>query len=146
MISMIENKVLIDTNIIVYSNDTTEVDKHLVVKDYITNIATKNEIFLGAQNLAEFSRIITEKISNPLSCNKAKKLINNYSTAFKILTYSQTTILKAITLKNEFKIHFWDALIVATMEENNIDTIITENEKDFKKVKWLKVINPFKKM
>jgi predicted nucleic acid-binding protein len=41
--------------------------------------------------------------------------------------------------------NFWDALIVATMEENSIDTIITENEKDFKKVKWIKTINPFKK-
>jgi predicted nucleic acid-binding protein len=44
-----------------------------------------------------------------------------------------------------YKIPFWDALIVATMEENSIDTIITENEKDFKKVKWIKTINPFKK-
>ncbi len=30
------------------------------------------------------------------------------------------------------------------MRKNNIYTIITENEKDFKKIPWLKVINPFK--
>jgi predicted nucleic acid-binding protein len=30
------------------------------------------------------------------------------------------------------------------MLENNITTIYSENEKDFKKIKELKVINPFK--
>jgi hypothetical protein len=30
------------------------------------------------------------------------------------------------------------------MKENGIDTIITENEKDFKKIPGIKVINPFK--
>jgi predicted nucleic acid-binding protein len=31
------------------------------------------------------------------------------------------------------------------MKENNVYTIVTENEKDFKKIKGIKVINPFKK-
>ena len=37
---------------------------------------------------------------------------------------------------------FWDSLIAATMIENNILSIYTEKEKDFK-VPSLNVINPF---
>jgi predicted nucleic acid-binding protein len=143
---MTKNKqILIDTNILVYSNDTTEKNKHQLSKKFIKEIATNHEIVISTQNLAELSRIITEKVSNPINHNLAKKLVENYSTAFKTITYSEKTIIKALTIKNEFQIHFWDALIAATMEENNIETIITENEKDFKKVKWLNLINPFKK-
>lgn len=146
MISMIENeKALIDTNIIVYSNDKTEENKYLIVQDFMKKALTNYDIFVSAQNLAEFARIITEKVSNPINYKKANKLVNNYSLAFKTINYSEKTILKALWIKNEFKLHFRDALLVATMEENNVETIITENEKDFKKVKWLKVINPFKK-
>jgi len=146
MIFTIDNKkALMDTNIIVYSNDTTEADKHLITKKFLKTIVTSHDIFISVQNLGEFSRIITEKISRPLSYNKAKEMITNYSNAFKTITYSEKTILRALTLKSESNLHFWDSLIVATMEENSINTIITENEKDFRKVKWIKVINPFKK-
>jgi predicted nucleic acid-binding protein len=36
------------------------------------------------------------------------------------------------------------ALIAATMQENNLKTIYTENIADFKKVPWLNVVNPLK--
>jgi len=41
-----------------------------------------------------------------------------------------------------YKVHFWDALIAATMIENNVFTIFTENTKDFKKIKGITAINP----
>ncbi len=36
---------------------------------------------------------------------------------------------------------FWDSLLAATMKENNIFNIYTENIKDFK-VPWINAINP----
>ncbi len=39
---------------------------------------------------------------------------------------------------------FWDALIAETMLENGVSTIYTENEKDFKKMRGINAINPFK--
>jgi predicted nucleic acid-binding protein len=39
--------------------------------------------------------------------------------------------------------HLWDAAIAATMKENDIFEIVTENVKDFKKIPQLKVSNPF---
>ena len=76
---------------------------------------------------------------------KAKQIILDYINGFEILHYSEKTIVEAINVQAIYKIPFWDALIVGTMEENSNDKIITENEKDFKKVKWIKIINPFKK-
>ena len=39
---------------------------------------------------------------------------------------------------------FWDALIAACMLEHGIEVIVTENEKDFKNIAGITVVNPFK--
>jgi predicted nucleic acid-binding protein len=41
---------------------------------------------------------------------------------------------------------FWDALIAACMLENGIEIIVTENDRDFKRVPGITVTNPFRPM
>ncbi|WP_304840718.1 hypothetical protein [Methanocalculus sp.] len=45
-------------------------------------------------------------------------------------------------LEEQHKLHFWDALLVATMVENHIHTIYTEDA-HFRKIPGITVINPF---
>ena len=66
-----------------------------------------------------------------------------YFSNFNILSINKNNILRAIDISAEYGISYWDALIASVMKENNISCIITENDKDFKKISWLKVINPF---
>ena len=87
---------------------------------------------------------LNQKIEFPLPKENAKQIIIDLSSGFQIIRYDEKTIINAIGFQEIYKIHFWDALLAATMEENSIETIITENEKDFKKIKWIKAINPFK--
>ena len=136
---------LIDTNILVYAYDRSYLKKHKIAKEVVkTSWQTKSGV-LSTQNLAEFYSIITRKVQKPIAISKAKQIILDLIEGFEILRYSEQTIVSAIDNQMIYGIPFWDSLIVATMEENSIDTIITENEKDFKKVEWLNVINPFKK-
>jgi len=144
---MTENKELklLDSNILVYAYDKSEIKKHETAKELVKEKWKKEDSVLSIQNLAEFYSVITNKIEKPLEINKAKQIVLDYIDGFEILRYNEKTVVEAINIQAIYKIPFWDALIVATMEENSIDTIITENEKDFKKVKWIKTINPFKK-
>ena len=43
-----------------------------------------------------------------------------------------------------YRATFWDALIAACMLEKGIKTIVTENERDFKRIPGITIINPFK--
>jgi predicted nucleic acid-binding protein len=43
------------------------------------------------------------------------------------------------------RVPFGDALIAACMLERDIHTIVTENERDCKKIPGITVLNPFKK-
>ena len=44
----------------------------------------------------------------------------------------------------KLKLHFWDALIAATMIKHGIRVIYTENVKDFAKLREIKAINPMR--
>ena len=136
---------LLDSNILIYAYDKSEVKKYPIAKELIKGLWKNNDLVLSIQNLVEFYSIITSKIDKPLEIDKAKQIVLDYIDGFEILRYNENTIIEAINVQAIYKIPFWDALIVATMEENSIDTIVTENEKDFKKINWIKIINPFKK-
>ena len=60
---------------------------------------------------------------------------------------SKDTVLKGAELTKKYetdRLRTNDAVIAASMLENNIKTIYTDNEKDFRKILDLKVINPLK--
>ena len=105
----------------------------------------KMKIFLSTQNLSEFYYNVTKKIKKPLKITEAKEIISGLISLsnINILKINENTILNAINISFENNVSYWDALIASVMKENNINIIITENDKDFKKIHWLKVINPF---
>lgn len=138
---------LIDTNILVYAIDEDEGNKHKKAKDIISKyVSNQNEMALSTQNISEFFVVSTEKIHNPIPKDYAKIIINTLIKLpnIKILIINDETIIEAIELSERYNISYWDALIASTMIENNIFTIYTENEKDFKKIPGLTVINPLK--
>jgi len=52
--------------------------------------------------------------------------------------------LSAIELVKLHRAPFWDALIAACMLEHGVRTIVTENERDFKRIPGIMALNPFK--
>jgi len=131
---------LIDTNIIVYAYDTTEGRKHEIAREILEDAFRDKQITISVQNLTEFYNITTKKIKKPLSKEQAKEIIEIMAKfkGFKKIAPNENTILKAIDLP----LPFWDAMIAATMLENNITRIYTENTKDFS-IEGIKAVNPF---
>ncbi len=142
----IEPLFLVDSNVLVYAYDTTDPKKHQKAKALLEKCWQKKVKYaVSSQNLAEFFITTTKKISAPLSLEEAEKIINDIISfhAWNLVSYNEKTVLKAISYQKEFKSHFWDALIVATMVEAGITHIYTENISDFKKFKIIEAVNPF---
>ncbi len=134
---------LIDSNILAYAYDKSEPGKYDISKKILKECWAKQNAVLSVQNLAEFYSIVTKKIQRPIPVENAKQVVLDLIDGFEILRYNEFTIINAINNQAIYKIPFWDALIVATMEENSIETIVTENWRNFNKAKWLNTINPF---
>ena len=74
---------------------------------------------------------------------RIKTLFESKRTLF--FDVGKETILKGIELTRRYErqvLRTNDAVIAASMLENNVKTIYTDNEKDFRKVEGLEVINP----
>jgi predicted nucleic acid-binding protein len=136
---------LIDTNILVYAYDISEGKKHEIAKDILKQIWIEGGGVVCLQNLMEFFVIITQKVENPIDAMIAKDIVYDFirSERWTIIDRDADTFLSAIELVSEFNIHLWDAAIAASMKENNITEIVTENVKDFGKVPYIKVVFPF---
>ena len=143
---MIEDDILIDSNVLIYAFDKDENEKNPIARAILKRIFNgEMNAFLSTQNLSEFYYNVTKKIKKPLEVTEAKEIISDLVSLsnIKIVKIDENTIINAIEISMKCNIHYWDALIAYVMKENNVYSIITENDKDFKKISWLKVINPF---
>jgi predicted nucleic acid-binding protein len=136
-----------DTNILVYAHDISEEEKWVVCNKLLSQVfLSKLNGAVSAQVLAEVFYVLTKKVKNPLDAEESKKIIFNFlkSENWLKISYDENTLEKAINTSIDVKIDLWDALIAETMKENGINKIYTENERDFKKIPRIKVINPLK--
>ena len=138
---------LIDSTILVYAYDPTDKHKYAIAKALLEKCWQKEKTYaISAQNLGEFFIVITKKVPYPLPIIEAQQIIADICafSGWQVLHYDAHTLQNAIDLYKHHQKHFWDALIVATMRQEGITHIYTENESDFKVFQNITVINPFR--
>ncbi len=138
-------KILIDSNVLVWALDTSAMEKHNIAKNQISKLTDSQEAVISIQNLAEFSRVSTEKLQPKADHEIVKQTVSRFKILFGLIYYNADSINDALTISTFHKVHFFDALIAATMKQHQITHILTENETDFAKIPGIKVVNPFKK-
>ncbi len=146
MIENAEETVLIDTNILVYSLDRKNQLKHRIAEELLNKCwKRKTKYVISTQNLAEFFVVMTKKASPPIPDEDVEGIINDILSFsnWKVLSYNPKTLSRAMSLHKKTKKHFWDCLIAATMLENGIFQILTENVSDFKEIEGITAVNPF---
>ena len=144
-ISMTAAPALIDTNILCYALDAGEPEKRVVAAELLLRCWRSEIAFaVSVQNLAEFSVVMMEKVKHPVPDAVVSRFIRNIVSfdGWTVIGYDPGTIMDAVGIRRKYALHFWDALLVATLKQHNIDTIYTEDS-HFKKVPWITVINPF---
>lgn len=136
---------LIDTNILGYVFDDGEPEKQRIARDLVSRCwKGETQYAVSVQNLAEFVVIVTEKVSRPLPHTTVQEFIENIQAfnGWKKIHYSGDTIMEAVRIRSLHAVHFWDALIIATMLEYGITTVYSE-DRHLAKVPLVTVINPF---
>lgn len=138
---------LVDTNILVYSYDASEPEKQKACSSLIKKCWMREASYaIALQNLSEFYVIVTRKIERPLSGEIARKIVKDIIdfSNWQVMGFNDAAVITAIDLSVKYDIHYWDALLCATLKQNGITSIYTENVKDFEKVPWITAVNPLK--
>lgn len=134
---------LLDTNILVYAHDhTTDPHKHALARQFIFTRSRSHGLCVSSQNLAEFFSVLSTKLVKTIPLALALQFTRDVSSVFEVHSYSASTVIRAAELSNAFRISIWDALLAATMLENGVQTIFTEDTKPFMKIHGIQAINP----
>jgi predicted nucleic acid-binding protein len=142
MFFMNDKIVFIDTNILVYANDTAYPEKQRTARHYIRELIIKGNGYISTQVLAEFWITVTQKLTTPMPQDLARPQINLLSTLH-IMPVEYATVLEAIRLKERYQISFWDAQILATALQANAQVLLTEDLQHGLSIDSLMIQNPF---
>lgn len=123
---MSEDRVFVDTNVLVYAYDIDSGHKHQIALDIMKDLWHSGRGLLSTQTLQEFFVTVTGKISTPMDVAVAQDILKKLS-KWNVVTKSMKTIFAAIELHRRYKFSFWDSLIVASAFEGGAGTLLTED-------------------
>jgi len=141
---MNEDKILIDTNILVYGYDADAGQKHEMARDILAELWDHRTGVLSVQVLQEFYVTMTRKVLHPLPPNKVRSIIQDYF-SWHIELNDPLSVLVASRIEGHYKISFWDALIVAAASKAKVGIIFTEDLQAGQTIEGILIENPFNK-
>jgi hypothetical protein len=141
--------ILIDSNILVFAHNRQS-PHHLKANLLLKNaVRLEYDGCITHQNLLEFFSVITnpKRVEKQLEFTKAISLMEAYWNSSKIVKIYPTpnTLSKALQLSKKYglaKAEIFDCYLAATMIENGVFEIYTENISHFAKYPEIKAVNP----
>ena len=131
-----------DTNILVYAYDRHSPDKQQTAQNIILSGIREGNGVLSTQVLSEFFVIVTKKIDKPLSVRDARDIIK-YMGQMKVQEIDVLIIERALDALEQYKISYWDSLIIAAAERAQCNRILSEDLNAGQIYHGIEVTNPF---
>jgi predicted nucleic acid-binding protein len=130
----------IDTNILIYAEDSGMGAKHQISVDLVARLAIQDAGALSTQVLAEYYNAATKKLQ--MTSEEAEETIRDLS-CWRIHRPSHADILSAIGLQRRFRLSWWDAMIVNSAIESGAGILWSEDLGSGQEFGKLLVRNPF---
>jgi predicted nucleic acid-binding protein len=131
-----------DTNIIVYAYDNHFPDKQQQAQEIIISAVKNGNGVLSTQVLGEFFTVITRKIKMPISVRNARDIIQ-YMGSMPVQEIDLLIVKRAIDTLEQYKISYWDSLIIAAAERARCKCILSEDFNAGQKYHGIEITNPF---
>ena len=139
-----KDKVFLDTNVFVYSVDSSPVlrNKRGIARELVRQHLKEASGVISIQVLQEFYQVSTHKIQTPLQTETALEYLH-YISVLETVHADFGLILRAIDLHHTHKISFWDALIVEAARTAGCSNLFSEDLQDGFQIGDMTVKNPF---
>jgi len=140
---MKEDKIFLDTNILVYAYDISSGSKHDIARNIVTDLWNSRNGVLSIQVLQEFFVSVTKKIPNPLDIKTAGDIIRDFL-LWETIDNDGELMLAAIDIQSRHLYSFWDSLIIAAAVKIEASVLLTEDLKNGQIIEDVIIKNPFK--
>lgn len=137
------DRVLVDTNVLVYAYDRSEPEKQRRALEVLDRLAISGMGVISTQVLSEFFVAVTSKIAAPLSTAEAYDRVKNYLQSWTVLDLTGMIVLEAARGARDHQFNFWDAQIWATARLNQIPVVFSEDFNAGQMTEGVRFVNPF---
>jgi len=139
---MPENKIFLDTNILIYAYDVSAGNKHKTAKTIMMDLWDSGRGIISIQVLQEFFVNITKKVSRPLEIKLAKDIIKDLL-KWEVVTIDGESLLEAIELHVRHQYSLWDSMILKAAQKGGAIILLSEDLKDGQTIDGVTIKNPF---
>jgi predicted nucleic acid-binding protein len=133
------NKIFIDTNIVIYANDSRDSEKQKRAQSVVIELMRSRRGVISTQVLQEYASVAISKLGQP------EEVVLRQLTLLETLeTIHQTPqmIRRAVELKKAYQLNFWDACIISNAEAVGCSVLYSEDLSTGRFYSGLKVVNP----
>lgn len=137
------DKVFIDTNVLVYAYDRSEMKKLQQAITILERLDATGMGVISTQVLTEFFVTVRYKLRQPLSTEQAYQRVQNYIQAWQVIDMTALIVLEAARGVLTYKFSMWDAQIWAAAKLNQIELVFSEDFNSGAMIEGVRFINPF---
>ena len=139
---MKEDKVFLDTNVIIYAYDTTAGRKHEVARQIMMDLWETGHGVLSTQVIQEFFVKVTQKIPKPVEKELARDIVADLL-KWDVVINDGESILGAIDIILRYGYSFWDSLVIKAAEKGGSAILISEDLSHGQTICGVTIKNPF---
>jgi predicted nucleic acid-binding protein len=133
-------KAFLDTNVIVYANDSADLEKQGKALELIQSHMRPGTGVISTQVLQEYAVNALAKLGQavPVIMHQLHLL-----ESFKVINMTSELVRRGLEIKNLYGLNYWDSLIIAAAESAGCDHILSEDLNPGQSYCGMTCINPF---
>jgi predicted nucleic acid-binding protein len=133
------SKIFLDTNILVHANDKSDPRKQILATKLVSDCIAERKGVISTQVLQEYACVALHKLRQEIAIVR-RRLCQFQS--LEVVLVTPDLIGRALELHAQYKIHYWDAAILAAAEEARCDQLYSEDFPDGAVYDKVHVVNP----
>ncbi len=136
-----KDKFFLDTNILLYMFDETDIDKRTRAEDLIHSGVREGNGCISFQVVQEALNVITKKLHATTA--QAHQFLEDVLNALWHVNPTGRLYRHGLDIVRRYKYSFYDSLIVAAALEAKCEILYSEDLQDGQRIERLTIINPF---
>ena len=137
------DRYFLDTNIFVYSFDSTATAKARKAQELIANALATGKGVVSYQVVQEFLNVALRRFSVPMNVADAERYLASVFRPLLSVQSSAALFAQALLIFGHGKFSWYDSLIITSAIQANCDVLYSEDMQRGQKIGSLRIVNPF---
>jgi predicted nucleic acid-binding protein len=137
------DRYFVDTNILMYAHDASAGSKHERAKALVEQLWRDRTGVVSTQVLQELAVNLRRKAGRPLDGKATREIVADYL-AWQVIVNSGESVLEALDFEVQYRVSFWDALVIAAAEHSDAAILYSEDLNEGQRYGSVHVVNPLR--